>query len=151
MTATARLRLVVVLLAVLALAALAGGYVLLDNRSQEDDRARVLEGSPVSDGWVRLEFNDVQVSVPSDWQRQTGGNCVPGWEHWGPTSTPACAVGVTFLPEAATMSAEGRDQAVRSRDADDPDWTGYSRTEKYVVSVSDDDSAVVERVIASVS
>jgi hypothetical protein len=118
-----------------------------------DDQAQVVHGSATTPGWMRLEYRNVQVSIPDDWHRRTSGACAQAVEHWGPPTTASCGslAGVSFL-DSETFDAAGEPGVVTpGLDAAGPSWVGYVRFDDVVVSVGDDDRAVVERAIESVS
>lgn len=96
----------------------------------------------------------MQVSIPGDWDRQPSGDCVQAVEHWGPQTTASCGSrpGVTLLDDAETFDASGEpDVPYRSVGPDGLTWFGYVRLDDLVVSVSNDDRALVQHVIESIS
>lgn len=118
-----------------------------------DDHAEILDGAAPSPGWVRLEYRQVQVRIPDDWGRQPDDDCVHAVDHWGPRTTAACGSrpGVSFVDDSGTFDAAGEPAVVYSSlDAEGPAWLGYVRLDDLVVSVSDDDRTVVQRVIDSI-
>lgn len=117
----------------------------------DETRARVVDEAS-ADGWKRLEYRGVVVSIPDDWTRQPSDDCLVEVEHWGPRSTASCGArpGVSLL-ESSTFDA-GQEPGVVTQGpgAGDPPWSGYVRVAELVVSVSDGDRDVVDEVLASV-
>lgn len=113
-------------------------------------RAEVVDEGTVGTGWKTIEYQDVRVNIPADWERLGRGDCEFEFERWGPPGTPACESGasVTFF-DAPFDPTHG--PGVRRNDADElADWAGYTDVDDIVVYASDDDRNVVEDILNSV-
>lgn len=112
-------------------------------------RAEVVDEGTAGTGWKTIEYKDVRVNIPADWERLNRGDCDSELEQWGPVGAPTCepATSVAFydFPFDPTHGP-----GVRRNDADDPaDWAGYIDVNDIVVYASDDDRNVVEEILNS--
>lgn len=117
-------------------------------------RAEVVDEGTARTGWKTIEYQEVRVDIPSDWERLDRGDCeLSEPERWGPPRTPACGwsgAGVEFFDFPVEFT-HGPGRPVRRNDADElADWGGYTETKKMDVYASDDDRNVVEDILNSV-
>lgn len=147
MRRTRRFWIVSLLVGVLAIA---GTSVWIARSS--NDQAEVIDDSG-RDGWKRLEFREVQVSVPADWGRQDSEDCLGAVEHWGPETTESCGDrrGVDFLDSSTFDAAIEPGTVASSRDTGQQFWHGYVRLDDVVVAASGPERDVVREVLDSAS
>jgi hypothetical protein len=139
---TARL----LLLAVACAALLAGGYVWYAANSSHADVVRE------SNGWKTIDYRGVRVDIPASWKPADTDDCEFQFERWLPPKTPDCAPdgGVAFYASATFDPAHGPGVRRTVDNKDSPAWGGYATAGDFAVYASDDDRALVEKVLRSV-
>jgi hypothetical protein len=138
------------LLALVCVGLLAGGTTWYLATSGPRDR-RVAESSE-SDGWKTIHYRGVQVDIPAGWPKTNVENCEFKWERWAPADTGECQHdgGVAFYGSATFDPQHG--PGIRRTEPDSasrPGWGGYVVVGDWAVYVSDDDRAVVQRMLQS--
>ena len=115
-----------------------------------EPRAEVVDVGTAGTGWKTIEYKDVRVNIPADWERFDRDDCSSLLELWGPVGAPTCEHGasVAFYDFPIDFT---HGPGVRRNDADEPvDWAGYTDANDIVVYASDDDRNVVEDILNSV-
>src|SRR5215211_3081204 len=111
------------------------------------------EGAIVSttDGWKTVEYQGIQVDIPSGWTRADMENCEFQFERWAPPELPACGAegGVSFSASATFDPAHG--PGIRHNDTanDAPDWAGYVYAGDFAVYAADDDRGLLRHLLTS--
>lgn len=111
-----------------------------------DDRATDPVDDPAPKGWQTISQEDVRAEVPADW-RQVSCPDTPG-PRWAPPDPDPCGEwrGAGFFGSATYDAIVGPGVLQRS---DDGSVQGYVSTGSFVLSVSDDDLALVRRILAT--
>jgi hypothetical protein len=133
----------VLLLVVACTGLVACGYLWHQAR---DSHARVVTES--SGGWKTIEYDGVRVDVPASWKPLDTDDCEFQFEHWAPPDSPKCQYdgGVAFYASATFDPAHGPGV---SRMGSGPTWGGYVYAGEYAVWASDDDRALVTKIVDS--
>ena len=118
--------------------------------ASRDPRAEVVEDAGAPVGWKVIDYEGVHVAIPADWDRLDQGDCEFRFERWAAPGTKACAVagGVAFYGSATFDPADGPGVR-RNKAQDEPRWGGYAYAGKFAVYASDDERAVVRKILAS--
>lgn len=111
-----------------------------------DDRATDPVDDPAPEGWQTVSHEDVRAEVPADWRKVTCPDS-PG-PRWSPPVADPCGAwrGAGFFGSATYDAMVGAGVLQR---ADDGTVGGYVSVGSFVLSVSDDDLALVRRILAT--
>lgn len=129
-----------------AVAALVVGASTLVWSTGGNDRATDPVDDPAPEGWQTISQEDVRAEVPADW-RQVSCPDAPG-PRWAPPDPDPCGAwrGAGFFGSATYDAMVGTGVLQRS---DDGTVSGYVSAGDFVLSVSDDDLALVRRILAT--
>ncbi len=137
----------VLVLAVVCIGLLAGGFIWY---AQRDSHAEVVSESSKSGGWKTIEYQGVRVDIPASWEPTDTDDCEFKFERWAPRDEAECDGdgGVAFYASATFDPAHGPGVSRTDR-PDSPAWEGYSYAGEFAVYASDDDHALVQKVVDS--
>ena len=114
--------------------------------------AQVVDDAATPSGWKTIEYEGVQVHIPSEWRRSDRSDCEFAFERWAPPDEVGCDakgdgvssyVSATFDPKYGPGMRRG-DAAV-----DAAAWAGYTYAGDYAVYVSGEDRGLVAEVLQS--
>ena len=112
-----------------------------------DPPSEVAVHPPADDGWQTVEYRDIQVDVPSAWERLDMSGCEFQFVQWAPPDSGPCGLqgGAAFYGSATFDPKHGP-----GVQREDTTWDGYVYAGDYTVYASAADRAVVQKVLDSV-
>ena len=137
----------VLLLALVCTGLVAGGLLWYAGR---DSHAEVVTASSTTGGWKTIEFQGVRVDIPASWEPVDTDDCEFHFERWAPPASLECdgEGGLAFYASATFDPAHG--PGIRRGDSPGaPVWAGYAYAGDLAVYASDDDRALLEKVLTS--
>jgi hypothetical protein len=124
--------------------------VLVWIRAPGDPQSEVVGDSPSRAAWKTVEYDGVQVDVPSAWERVDTDDCEFQFERWARPDSPPCDFeeGVAFYRSATFDPAHGP-SVRRTTENGTPGWSGYTYVGDFAVYASYGDRDLVRSVLAS--
>ena len=127
-------------------------YVALHRFGGEGDtRSFVVSGGTARVVWKTIEYDNVRIDIPADWQRPRTGGC-QFTENWTPPNSSACRLdeGVAFYRSASFDPASGAGvRRITEGPSNDTTWAGYVYAGELAVCAVDLHRVVVEDVLNS--
>ncbi|MFL6021905.1 MAG: hypothetical protein ACJ72O_01060 [Marmoricola sp.] len=116
--------------------------------SSGDPHAAVVDGSVR--GWKTIEYQDVRVDIPADWERRDLSDCEFQYERWaGPRAKPCeFTEGLSFYGSALFDPFQGPGVS-RTIENGQPVFAGYVYAGPFAVYASGSDRAEVQRMLDS--
>ena len=107
---------------------------------------------PALQEWKTVEYQGVQIGIPSAWERLDMSDCEFQFQLWAPPDSPPCRFegGVVFYGSAIFDPAHRPGiRRTASNGTDTASWAGYAYAGNYAVYVLDADRNLVQKVLDS--
>jgi len=119
-------------------------------RTASDPRSEVVGDSPSRAAWKTVEYEGVQIDIPSGWERLETDDCEFQFERWARPDSPPCDFeeGAAFYGSATFDPAHGPGVR-RTTENGTPAWGGYTVVGDFAVYASYGDRDLVRDVLAS--
>ena len=148
MTSMPSTRLLVVAAAAASAALFAVVFIWFQTTS--GPRSEAVGGAPSREGWKTVDYEGVQIDIPSAWERLDMSECEFQFERWARPDSPPCDFegGAAFYGSATFDPAQGPGIR-RTTENGTATWGGYVYSGDFAVYVSDGDRDVTQEVLDS--
>ena len=139
------------MLALFAASAALSAVVLIWFQATSGPRSEVVGDSQSQEGWKTIDYEGVQIDIPSAWERLDMSDCEFQFERWARPDSPLCDFegGAAFYGSATFDPAHGP-SVRRTTENGIATWGGYVYAGDFAVYASDGDRDQVQEVLDSV-